>query len=58
VTFTRTELWFLAFLWLANQWHLEQVRQATAFLDKAFAEIGRKLSDLMLRPSPLMRGLG
>jgi hypothetical protein len=54
VTFTRAELLWLAFLWLADQYRLGQVRLMTSLLDKAYREWGQKMWALALRPSPTL----
>ncbi len=55
--FTRAELFWLAYLWLADQYRLEQVRLLTSLLDKAYRGVGDKLMALTMRPSAVFAGL-
>lgn len=54
---TRTELFWLAALWLCNV-QLERDRaEATRAMDAYYADIGLKLNALMMRPSRFLAGL-
>jgi hypothetical protein len=57
VTLTRTELFWLAYLWLLDRHRIELARQLTLLMDRNYAEIGEKLHRIITRPSPLLEKL-
>ena len=53
---SRPEIFWLAFLWLADQWRQEQIRAATEALFNAYGKADR-LRQRSMRPSPFLKGL-
>jgi len=57
VRVSRAELFWLAYLWLADQYRLEQCRRLAAELDRAYAQLAPRLWAIVMRPSPLLAAL-
>jgi len=54
---SRAELFWIAWLYLADAWREEQIRQFTELLDRVYVTRGQKLWELATRESPMLRAL-
>lgn len=51
---TKAQLFWCAFLWLADEYRRELQRQFEQALYEVYADLGQKLWDISTRPSPFL----